>query len=87
MNKLIKVAAALVISMPLLAQAEKAPQGGAIVASAPGEAAVVQSIQVQGKVKSIDQKSRTVVIVGAQGKEVAMAVGEDALSPSCFIRR
>ena len=34
--------------------------------------------QVQGKVKSIDKKSRTVVIVGAEGKEVAMVVGEDA---------
>jgi len=78
MNKFINVAAALVISMPLLVQAQTAPQAGAIVASAPGEAAVAQSIQVQGKVKSIDKKSRTVVIVGAQGKEVAMTVGEDA---------
>jgi hypothetical protein len=56
MNKFINVAAAMVISMPLLAQAQNAPQVGAIVASAPGEAAVVQSIQVQGKVKSIDTK-------------------------------
>ena len=78
MNKFINIAAALVISMPLLAQAQNAPQAGAIVASAPGEAAVAHSIQVQGKVKSIDKKSRTVVIVGAEGKEVAMVVGEDA---------
>ncbi|MFY9721139.1 MAG: hypothetical protein WAJ82_01255, partial [Azonexus sp.] len=78
MNKFINVAAAMVISMPLLAQAQNAPQAGAIVASAPGEAAVVQSIQVQGKVKSIDTKNRTVVIVGAKGNEVSMTVGEDA---------
>ena len=78
MNKFINVAAALVISMPLLVQAQTGPQAGAIVASAPGEAAVAQSIQVQGKVKAIDKKSRTVVIVGAQGKELAMTVGEDA---------
>ena len=33
---------------------------------------------IRDRVKSIDKKSRTVVIVGAEGKEVAMVVGEDA---------
>ena len=78
MNKLINIAAAMVISMPLLAQAQNAPQAGAIVASAPGEAAVGQSIEAQGKVNSINANNRTVIIVGAKGNEVSMTVCEDA---------
>ena len=78
MNKLVNVAAAVVFSMPLLSMAQNAPQGGVVAATAPGQAAVAEAVQLQGKVKSIDKKTRTVVVVGAQGKEVSIAVGEEA---------
>lgn len=77
MNKLTNIAAALIFSMPLLSLAQNAPQAGGIVATAPGQAAVAEAVQLQGKVKSIDKKTRTVV-VGAEGNEVSIAAGKDA---------
>lgn len=78
MNKVLTVAATLIFSMPLASLAQNAPQGAAIAATAPGQAAVAEGIQLQGKIKSIDKKSRTVVIVGAQGNEISMTLGEEA---------
>ena len=78
MNKVFTVAAALVFSMPLSSLAQNAPQGATIAATAPGQAAVADGIQLQGKIKSIDKKTRSVVIVGAQGNEVFMTLGEEA---------
>lgn len=78
MNKIITVAAALAISMPLLAQAQRAPQAGGIVATAPGQAVAADGVQLQGKVKSIDKKNKSVVVVGAQGNEIVMRLGEEA---------
>lgn len=78
MNKVLTVAATLIFSMPLAALAQNAPQGAAVAATAPGQAAVADGIQLQGKIKSIDKKTRSVVIVGAQGNEVFMTLGEEA---------
>ena len=78
MNKLTNIAAALIFSMPMLSLAQNAPQAGGIVATAPGQAAVAEAVQLQGKVKSIDKKTRTVVVVGAEGNEVSIAAGKDA---------
>lgn len=78
MNKVLSVAATLIFSMPLASLAQNAPQAAAIAATAPGQAAVTEAIQLQGKIKSIDKKSRTVVIVGAQGNEISMTLGEEA---------
>jgi len=78
MNKFIPIAAALAFSMPLLAEAQNAPQGGVVAATAPGQATVAEAVELQGKIKSIDKKNRSVVVVGAQGKEVVITVGEEA---------
>lgn len=78
MNKVLTVAATLIFSMPLASLAQNAPQGAAIAATAPGQAAMAEAIQLQGKIKSIDKKSRSVVIVGAQGNEISMTLGEEA---------
>ena len=64
--------------MPLASMAQNAPQGAAVAATAPGQAKVAEAIQLQGKIKSIDKKSRTVIIVGAQGNEISMTLGEEA---------
>jgi Cu/Ag efflux protein CusF len=71
-------AAILAVSLPFLAHAQSAPQAEGVVATAPGQALAAETIQVQGKVKSIDKKKRNVVVVGEQGNEVTITVGEDA---------
>ncbi len=78
MNKVLTVAATLIFSMPLASLAQNAPQAAGIAATAPGQAAVAEAIQLQGKIKSINKKNRTVVIVGAQGNEISMTLGEEA---------
>ena len=50
MNRILGVAAALIIAMPLLAQAQNAPQAGGIVATAPGQAVAAEAVQLQGKI-------------------------------------
>lgn len=78
MNRILTVAAALALSMPLVSQAQNAPQAGGVVATAPGQAAAAEGVQLQGKIKSIDKKKRSVVVVGAEGKEIVMQLGEEA---------
>lgn len=77
MNKIVTVAAALVLSMPLVSFAQNAPKAVAVTANAPGQAAVSEGIQVQGKIKSVDKKTRNVVVVGAAGNEIHMALGDE----------
>ena len=48
-----------------------------MAASAPGKAAG-EVVQLQGKVKSIDKKARSVVVVGPHGNEVQLNAGEEA---------
>jgi Cu/Ag efflux protein CusF len=77
MNKIVTVVAALALSMPLVSFAQNAPKAVAVTANAPGQAAVSEGIQVQGKIKSVDKKARSVVIVGAAGNEIHMALGDE----------
>ena len=77
MNKIVTVVAALALSMPLVSFAQNAPKAVAVTANAPGQAAVSEGIQVQGKIKSVDEKARSVVIVGAAGNEIHMALGDE----------
>ncbi len=78
MKKIILPIAAAVLAMPYLASAQNAPQGATMVAKGPGEVAAADAIQIQGKVKSIDKQTRSVVVVGQQGKEVALTLGPQA---------
>jgi Cu/Ag efflux protein CusF len=77
MNKIVTVVAALALSMPLISFAQNAPKAVAVTANAPGQAAVSEGIQVQGKIKSVDKTARSVVIVGAAGNEIHMALGDE----------
>jgi len=72
------ILAAAFATLPLAASAQSAPQAAALAASAPGKAAVGEVVQLQGKVKSIDKKARSVVVVGPQGNEVLLNAGEEA---------
>ena len=75
MKKLIIPIATTLLAIPYLALAQNAPQGAAMVAKGPNEVAAADAVQIQGKVKSIDKQNRSVVVVGPQGKEVALALG------------
>jgi Cu/Ag efflux protein CusF len=75
MKKFIISITASILALPSLAMAQNAPQAAAVVAKGPGEVAVADGIQIQGKVKSIDKQNRSVVVVGSEGKEVALALG------------
>ena len=56
--------------------AQQPPQAAAVTATAPGKAAAGEVVQLQGKIKSVDQAKRTVVVVGPQGNEVEVSVGD-----------
>lgn len=75
MKKFIIPVAVSILTLPYLVMAQNAPQAAAVVAKGPGEVAAADGIQIQGKVKSIDKQNRSVVVVGAQGKEVALNLG------------
>jgi Cu/Ag efflux protein CusF len=77
MNKLIIPIASAIFALPAVVMAQAAPQGAAMVATGPGEAAAADAVQIQGKVKSIDKQTRTVVLVGIQGKEVSIPLGPE----------
>jgi len=78
MKKISILCAAALFSMPVLTMAQNAPQAAVVAASAPGQAALGEAVQLQGKVKSIDKKNLSIVVVGAQGHEVLMHLGETA---------
>jgi len=78
MKKIIVPIAIAIICASSVAIAQNAPQAAAIAAKGPGEAAVAETLKVQGKVKSIDKQSRSVVVIGAQGKEVTLTLGPQA---------
>lgn len=78
MSKVSTIVAALVFSMPLVSMAQNAPQGVVIAATAPGQAGVSEAVQLQGKVKSINKKDKSIVVVGSGGNEIVMALGEEA---------
>lgn len=71
------LAAMLMAATPLLATAQNAPQAAVVAAAAPGKAAVGGAVQLQGKIKSLDKKSRSVVVAGPQGGEVFMVLGDE----------
>ncbi len=75
MKKIILPITTAMLVLPCLAMAQNAPQGATIVAKAPGEVAVADAMQIQGKIKLIDKQNRSVVVVGPQGNEVALTLG------------
>jgi len=69
--------AAAAFAVPLALHAQNQPQAAVVVEKAPGAGAVSEAIQVQGKIKSVDRKSRSVVIVGPSGNEILMTLGDE----------
>jgi hypothetical protein len=69
--------AASLLAAPLFVHAQNQPQAAVIVEKAPGAGAVTEAVQLQGKVKSIDKKARTVVVVGPNGNEIDFNLSEE----------
>jgi len=69
--------ATALITAPLAAIAQNAPQAVVAAASVPGKAAVGEAVQIQGKVKSISKANRSVIVSGPQGKAVLFNLGDD----------
>lgn len=77
MNKLPIILAATLLAAPMLAQAQNPPQAAVIVEKAPGAGAVTEAVQLQGKVKSVDKKTRAVVVVGPNGNEILFNLSDE----------
>lgn len=77
LNKISLIFAAAVMATPLALMAQNAPQAAVISAAAPGSTAVAEAMQLQGKVKSIDKKTRKVVVLGGSGREVVINAGPE----------
>lgn len=77
MKKNSLVFAIAILAIPFAAHAQNQPQAAVVVEKTPGTAAVTEAIQVQGKIKSVDKKSRSVVVVGPSGNEILMTLGDE----------
>ncbi len=57
--------------------AQNAPQVAVVTSQAPGKIGEADAIQVQGKVKSINKKTREVTLVGPQGNQIVLPAGDE----------
>lgn len=73
-----KIAAAFAaMSIGFFAQAQNEPRGVAIAEKGPGYVATAGAVQLQGKVKTIDKKARSVLVVSPQGQEIRASAGPE----------
>lgn len=77
MNKKVLLLAAAALTVPFAVQAQNQPQAVVVVEKAPGAGAVSEAVQLQGKIKSVDKKRRSVVIVGPNGNELQMNLSDE----------
>ena len=77
MKKIALVSAVVLMMGSSIAIAQNKPQAVVAVEAAPGVLKVAEGVQVQGKFKSVDQKTRQVVIVGPKGNEFKTILGNE----------
>ncbi len=77
MKKIALVSAAVLLMGSSIAIAQNKPQAVVAVETAPGVLKVAEGVQFQGKFKSVDQKTREVVIVGPNGNEFKTILGNE----------
>lgn len=77
MKKIVLVSAAVLMMGSSVAIAQNKPQAVVAVETAPGVLKVAEGVQFQGKFKSVDQKTRQVVIVGPNGNEYKLTLGDE----------
>lgn len=77
MKKIALVSAAVLMMGTSSVIAQNKPQAVVAVETAPGVLKVAEGVQFQGKFKSIDPKTRQVVIVGPNGNEFKTVLGDE----------
>lgn len=77
MKRTMLLVAAAMLTAPFAAHAQNQPQSLTVVERAPGAGAVSEAMQLQGKIKSVDKKRRSVVIVGPNGNELQMNLSDE----------
>lgn len=77
MKKIALVSAAVLMMGTSAVMAQNKPQAVVAVETAPGVLKVAEGVQFQGKFKSIDPKTREVVIVGPNGNEFKTVLGDE----------
>ena len=76
MKKIVLASIALSILAFQPAIAQNQPQAIIAVEAGPGVLKAMEGVQFQGKFKSIDPKTRKVVVVGPEGRELEAVLGE-----------
>ena len=77
MKKIALVSVAVLMMGSSIAIAQNKPQAVVAVETAPGVLKVAEGVQFQGKFKSVDQKTRAVVIAGPNGNEFKTTLGNE----------
>ena len=77
MKKIALVSAAVLMMGTSAVMAQNKPQAVVAVETAPGVLKVAEGVQFQGKFKSVDPKTREVVIVGPNGNEYKTVLGDE----------
>lgn len=77
MKKIALVSAAVLMMGTSAVIAQNKPQAVVAVETTPGVLKVAEGVQFQGKFKSIDPKTRQVVIVGPNGNEFKTVLGDE----------
>jgi len=77
MKKIALASAAILMMGTSAVMAQNKPQAVVAVETAPGVLKVAEGVQFQGKFKSVDQKTRQVVIVGPNGNEFKTVLGDE----------
>ena len=77
MKKIALVSAAVLMMGTSAVMAQNKPQAVVAVETAPGVLKVAEGVQFQGKFKSVDPKTREVVIVAPNGNEYKTVLGDE----------
>jgi Cu/Ag efflux protein CusF len=80
MKSHIKFLIAALAVTPLVACAPNQPREEVSVTATKDQLAVKDAVEIQGRVKSIDRKTRTVVIKGANGNTLSIEAGKDVVN-------
>lgn len=77
MNKIPMLLTAALLAAPFPLLAQNPPQAVVVAERSPGAGAVAEGVQLQGKIKSVDKKSRAIVVVGPNGNEILMNLSDE----------
>ncbi len=77
MKKIILVTAVSLLTSLSAVMAQNMPQGIVAVDAGPGMLKALEGVQFQGKFKSVDAKTRKVVVVGPEGREFEAILGDN----------